>query len=165
MTENYRHIIPISGKDSATTAIVQMAYQPDLDYEFIYNDTFAELPEVDLWLKRMEEYLRKPIFRIGENLTDIIYDQGILPSRRVRFCTRLSKIYPMEDWIAKDNRPAKLYLGIRADEQRIGYVSTRNNIEPVYPLQDMGITLPLVYDILDARELTPQISFGNRYMA
>lgn len=152
---DYRHVIPISGKDSAATAIVQQAYHPEYEYEYIYNDTFSELPEVDVWLKKMESYLNKPIVRIGANLEDIIYDQGILPSRRVRFCTRLSKIYPMEDYFSKQNRPVKLYLGIRADEQRVGYQTTRSNIESIYPLQEMGINLQLVYEILDARQLTP----------
>ncbi len=142
---DFRHIIPISGKDSAATAIVQMARQPELNYEFIYNDTMSELPEVDNWLRLMESYLEAPIHRIGANLEDIIYEQGILPSFHTRFCTRLAKIYPMEDWIAKDNKPAKIYLGIRADEERIGYESKRSSIVPVYPLQELGITLSLSF--------------------
>lgn len=155
VTDNFRHIIPISGKDSAATAIVQKTRQPELNYEFIYNETMAELPEVDTWLSRMEVFLEAPIARIGANLEDIIYEQGILPSFHKRFCTRLAKIYPMEDWVAKEDRPAKIYFGIRADEQRVGYESKRSSIIPVYPLQELGIDIDLVYSILDKEELAP----------
>ena len=52
-----KHIIPISGKDSLTTAIVQINRQPDLNYEFIYNDTGAELPETYEWINKIEQQL------------------------------------------------------------------------------------------------------------
>lgn len=50
-----RYIIPISGKDSLATAIFQTTYQPNLPYEFIFNDTGSELPEVYKWLDNIEK--------------------------------------------------------------------------------------------------------------
>lgn len=40
-----RHIIPISGKDSLCTAIVQRQAEA-LEYEYLFNPTGSELPEV-----------------------------------------------------------------------------------------------------------------------
>lgn len=153
-----RHLIPISGKDSAATAVVQIARNPDLDYEFFFNPTGSELPESDAWLSKMEAYLGKPILRIGENLEDIIHEEGILPNHSRRFCTRLSKIFPMENYIGRD--PAYVYYGIRADEQRVGYQSmSKTNIVPVYPLKELGLGIRQVWGILDERGLLPPAFF------
>lgn len=156
-----RHIIPISGKDSLTTAIVQQAARPELDYEYFYNVTEAELPEITDWLAKVEGYLGKPIVRVGENLTAIIEAQGILPSMHKRYCTRLAKIYPMERYIG--DTPATLYFGLRADEMdRVGYHTTTHTITPAYPLQTMGIELAHVYHILGSRDLMPPDFFWQR---
>jgi 3'-phosphoadenosine 5'-phosphosulfate sulfotransferase (PAPS reductase)/FAD synthetase len=151
-----RHIIPISGKDSLWTAIVQKRRAPDLPYEYMFNDTGAELPDTYEWLDKVEKYLDSPIVRVGENLEDMIYEQNFLPSPRARYCTRTSKIYPMEDWIGKD--PAYVYYGIRADEQREGYnpnKSKKHDIRPMYPLVEEGQTLNDVYQGLHELGLLP----------
>src|SRR6478672_8471604 len=106
-----RHIIPISGKDSLATAIVQIKRQPELDYEFVFNPTGAELPIVFEWLSKVEGYLGKEIVRIGRDLYEIIEDNNFfLPSRLARYCTRQSKIEPFEKWIGKDD--CIVYYGI-----------------------------------------------------
>ena len=66
-----RHIIPISGKDSLTTALVVMNDThtlQKLDLEYIYNDTGAELPETYEWLSKVENQLGIKINRIGKDL-------------------------------------------------------------------------------------------------
>jgi hypothetical protein len=159
-----KHLILISGKDSATTAIVQNTRRPDIDYEYLFNDTYAELPEVNQWLDKMSDYLGKPIKRIGKNLEDIIMEQGGLPGYGGfgRFCTRMAKIMPMEDYIGKEK--AFIYYGLRADEmERTGYTKNdKFDITPVYPLREMGITLPLVWRILQDRDLLPPAFFWQR---
>lgn len=75
-----RYIIPISGKDSAATAVVQMARQPDLPYEFLFCDVKMELPETYAWIARLEEKLGIDIRRIGRSLEDVIIEQNMLPS-------------------------------------------------------------------------------------
>ena len=59
-----RHIIPISGKDSLATAIVQKRISPDIEYEYVFNPTGAELPEVFEWLDKVEVYSALVLFRI-----------------------------------------------------------------------------------------------------
>lgn len=151
-----RHIIPISGKDSLATAIVQREYKPDLDYEYIFNQTGMELPEVYTWLDKASEFLHSPIERLGANLFDIIRDEGILPAHKQRFCTRLSKIFPMEEFFTGEE--CIIYYGLRYDEGfREGYKSRNKSIllTPSYPLRDLRLGLPEVWIILEQRDLLP----------
>lgn len=147
-----RHIIPISGKDSLATALVQTAREPSLHYEYVFNDVGAELPDTYEWLDRVEETMGWEIQRIGSDLKEVIRDQGILPSVRMRFCTRMSKIQPMQEWLGGES--VTIYYGIRADEERDGYVPIENQ-EVRYPLKEFGIDLDGVYRILDSQDLHP----------
>jgi hypothetical protein len=45
--------------------------------------------------------------------------------------------------------PVVSYVGIRADEDREGYISTKPNIKPVFPFREDGIRLNDVYRILE----------------
>ncbi len=155
-----RHIIPISGKDSLATALFQMAKEPNLPYEFMFNPTGAELPEVYEWLDKVEAYLGKPIIKIGRDLRTIINidNNGFLPSYKDRFCTRQAKIEPMELFIGKS--PCYVYYGIRADENREGYNNSgKQNIVPVYPLAEAGIGIKMVYAIVNKAGLKPPTFF------
>jgi len=154
-----RHLIPISGKDSLATALVQTARQPEFEYEYVYNDTTLELPETYEWLDKVEQTIGAKILRIDKNLDTVIHEQGILPSPRRRFCTKYSKIYPMNDYIGKNK--AVLYLGIRADENRVGRQDTPN-ITCRYPLKELGIDLQMVYRIVDGKNLRPPAFFWSR---
>lgn len=147
-------IIPISGKDSLATAIVQREREPDRPYTYFFNAVGSETPDVDQWLDRVETTLAIQIVRVGESLIDIIELQGILPSIHARYCTRKAKIEPMEHFIGDDY--AIVYYGIRADEQRAGYNnSTSPNITPIYPLRDLGLGINDVYKLLQDRQLLP----------
>lgn len=148
-----RHVIPVSGKDSCATAVLQIAREPGLPYELFFNDVGAELPETYAWLDKVEAKVGRPVVRVGKSLEKVIFDQGILPSHDRRFCTRLGKIKPMEDWLGGDE--ATVYFGIRADEDRVGFVPTRYNIRPLYPLKELGVGLPLVYAVLGKLDLLP----------
>lgn len=160
-----RHIILISGKDSTATALVQMAREPDLEYEFVFNPTGAEVPEVYEWLDKVSAKLGKPIARAGRNLKDIIYEKGIIPNAQTRFCTQLSKIYPLEDFVGTE--AVFVYYGLRADEPfRVGYQpkgkGRGSNIIPMYPLCELGLTLPQVWSIVEKADLLPPAFFWQR---
>lgn len=152
-----RHIIPISGKDSLATALVQTTRHPELDYHFIFNDTGAELPETYQWLEKVEQKTGWKIDRIGKPLEAIINKQnGFLPSIKARYCTREAKIRPMEARLKLDDSPVTIYYGLRADESRTGYVPVANaKIKPAYPLQDLGIDINGVWAILASQDLLP----------
>lgn len=148
-----RHIIPISGKDSLATALVQMAHEPERDYEFFTNVVGKELPPFYDWINQVGGELGKKITLVGENLAEIISEKGILPSPRVRFCTREAKIRPMEQWIGQDT--ATIYYGLRADEMaREGY-RDNERLQARYPLREHGIDLLGVWTILEYKNLLP----------
>ncbi len=154
-----RYIIPISGKDSLATALVQLKHEPDLPYEFVFNPTGAELPCVFEWLSKVEKYLGKPIVRVGRDLLELIEDNNyFLPSRLARYCTRQCKIEPFEKWIGVDE--CFVYYGIRADEKRAGYENSRYpNIQPRYTLQEQGFGINEVYEIINFAGLKPPTFF------
>ncbi len=67
----------------------------------------------------------------------------------------------MEDYFGND--PTYVYYGIRADEQRVGYIATKGkNIMPVYPLIELGITVDDVYTKLNAIGLLPPAYFWDK---
>jgi len=154
-----RHIIPISGKDSLATALVQRKIAPELDYEYVFNPTGAELPCVFEWLDRVSVYLGKEIVYVGKNLLEVIEDYNFfLPSRLARYCTRECKIEPFEEWIGVDD--CIVYYGIRADEVRGGYVNNRYpNITSSYPLKDNNLGINEVYQIINEAGLKPPTFF------
>jgi hypothetical protein len=150
-----RHLVLVSGKDSLAAALVQTTRHPSLTYEFLFNDVRTELPETYEWLTRVEAKTGWKIERVGKSLPEAISRYGgFLPSPRARYCTKECKIEPTEDYIGADD--CTVYYGLRADEQRIGYVPIgKPNITPAYPLIEAGVDLQGVYAILDAQGLTP----------
>ncbi len=143
-----RHVLGISGgKDSSALAIHMRDRVPEMEYFFC--DTGAELPETYDYLNRLEAALGKPITRLNST-RDFdhwleVY-QGTLPSPQMRWCTKNLKIKPLEAWIGDDD--AISYVAIRADENRLGYISTKPNITAVFPFREDGIDRPGVDRIL-----------------
>jgi 3'-phosphoadenosine 5'-phosphosulfate sulfotransferase (PAPS reductase)/FAD synthetase len=145
-----RHVLGLSGgKDSAALAIYLKDKGTVPDMEYFFCDTGAELPEVYDFIDRMEDYLGKEVVRLnsGRNFDHHLKMYGgYLPSPRQRWCTRVMKIEPFERFVGDDD--ALSYIGIRADEQRDGYISTKKNIKPVFPFIREGIARDDVFRIL-----------------
>ncbi len=144
-----RHVLGLSGgKDSSALAIYMRERVPEMEY--VFCDTGKELPETYEFLTRMEAYLGKPIKRLmSERDFDHYLDvfNGYLPSSRMRWCTRLLKLKPFEQYVGDD--PVINYVGIRADEQREGYISTKPNIRSVFPFREGNIAKADVFRILE----------------
>lgn len=166
-----RHIVSVSGgKDSAALAVYLKVHHPEIPAEYVFCDTGTELPETYEFLERMEAVLGVEIKHVnalemmgvrpkpGRNAFDWILKErygGYLPNPRMRWCTRVLKIKPFEHFVG--NTKCFSYIGIRADEDREGYVSNkkppvlseRPNITPVYPLREAGIRFTDVVSILE----------------
>jgi hypothetical protein len=143
-----RHILSLSGgKDSTALAIYLRDRIPDLEY--VFCDTGEEMRETYEYLDRLEAYLGRPINRLNpdrpfSHFLDIY--RGVLPDARTRWCTRKLKIMPFERFVGHDR--VINYIGIRADENRKGYISHKPNIEPRYPFVEDGIVKEDVLRIL-----------------
>jgi hypothetical protein len=149
MAERVRHVLGLSGgKDSAALAVLMHKRVPEMEYFFC--DTGKELPET-------YEFLDKLKARLGIAITYLAAERGfdhwlelkrgVLPSPRMRWCTEYLKIKPLEEWIGND--PTISYIGIRADERREGYVSTKPNITPRFPFKEEGLAKADILRILE----------------
>jgi 3'-phosphoadenosine 5'-phosphosulfate sulfotransferase (PAPS reductase)/FAD synthetase len=144
-----RHILGLSGgKDSSALAVYMKHRVPDMEYYFC--DTDKELSETYEYIAKLEAFLGKPVIRLN---SDRGFDHwlkiygGYLPSSRMRWCTRQLKLKPFEKYVGDDE--AVSYVGIRADENREGYISTKPNIKARFPFKEDGITHADVLRILD----------------
>lgn len=149
----YRHVMGISGgKDSAALAIYLKDHYPAVHerVEYFFSDTGAELQEVYEFLDKLEAYLGKEIVRLSSGRD---FDHwlklygGFLPSAKARWCTRHMKIKPFEDFVGDD--PVVSYIGIRADENREGYISKKDTIKAVFPFIEDGLVREDIFRILE----------------
>src|SRR5882762_8823759 len=148
MTET-RHILCMSGgKDSTALALYMRDRIPEM--EFVFCDTDKELTETYDYLNQVEAFLGKKIIHLNAKAGfDHWLDAfgGYLPSPSIRWCTKMLKLKPFEAYVGEGQVIS--YVGIRADEDRIGYISTKSNIKTVYPLKEAGIDYAGVMKILD----------------
>ena len=149
-----RHILLLSGgKDSTALALYMHDTRPEIDLEYLFTDTQKELDETYQYMSRIEAYLGKDIIKLRSDENERGFDHylklydGYLPSAQMRWCTKNLKIKPFEEYIGDE--PAYLYIGIRADEHREGYISTKPNLIPVYPFKEDGIVKEDVIRILE----------------
>lgn len=148
-----RHVLGISGgKDSAALAVYIKDNYPQIaeKMEYFFTDTGAELQEVYDTLDQLEAYLGTKIYRLGHgrdfNHMLMMHDYS-LPSARSRWCTRAMKLKPFEDFVGDD--AVISYVGIRADENREGYISHKKNIQAIFPFIDEGVVRDDVFQILE----------------
>lgn len=149
MGKQIRHILGLSGgKDSTALAVLMHKQVPQMEYFFC--DTHQELEETYEYLERIKARLGIKIRYLSEergfdHWLDVY--GGALPSPQMRWCTKQLKIKPLEKFVGDDE--AISYIGIRADEQRDGYISTKLNIKPVYPFKEQGLVKADIYRILE----------------
>ena len=109
--------------------------------EYVFCDTGEELPETYEYLFKLEAQLGLKIVRLNPERNFRYYlklYKGMIPDSNSRWCTRLLKLLPFENYVGLDS--VLLYVGIRADESsRKGYVSKKPNIKPVFPFVKDGI--------------------------
>lgn len=149
MSNEPRHILSLSGgKDSAALAIYMRDRIPQMEY--VFHDTEKELPETYEYLDRLAALLGK---KIHSTRPDYSFDKwlevfgGMIPSSQRRWCTRQLKLKPFEDFVGDD--PVINYVGLRADEERVGYISSKSNITTVYPFREDGLVKKDIVRILE----------------
>lgn len=140
MTKKIRHVLGISGgKDSTALAIYLREKYPSLEIEYYFCDTGKELDETYDLLKNLAVFLGKKITYLkGVEVEGVApfdhflkLNRGYLPSSSARWCTQKMKLAPFEKFIGNDL--AVSYVGIRGDEDREGYISTKPNIQTIFP--------------------------------
>jgi len=142
MSNPIRHLLGISGgKDSAALAIYMKSKYPSLNVEYYSCDTGKELDETYQLIRNLEVYLGLKINLLqgAQNSSEEPFDHflkmygGYLPSSTSRWCTKKLKLEPFEKYIGEDLSIS--YVGIRGDEDREGYISTKKNIQSIFPFR------------------------------
>lgn len=153
-----RHVLGISGgKDSAALAVYMRDRHPELDIDYFFTDTGEELPEVYEFLSMLEGYLGKPIARLNPRRDFRFWLREynhFLPSPQTRWCTKMLKLAPFEQWVrpwlAAGDKVTS-YVAIRADEDyREGYTTKAANLFVKLPFREAGIDKAGVLDILES---------------
>jgi 3'-phosphoadenosine 5'-phosphosulfate sulfotransferase (PAPS reductase)/FAD synthetase len=144
-----RHVLALSGgKDSSALAVYMRERVKNMEY--VFCDTGEELEETYEYINKLQDFLcTKVTWLKSEKDFRYFVDlyNGVLPDARTRWCTRMLKLKPYEDFLGDD--PVISYVGIRADEpHRKGYISTKPNIKPVFPFVEDNIRLEDVQRIL-----------------
>ena len=144
-----RHILGLSGgKDSTALAVLLHKEIPEMEYFFC--DTHKELQETYDYLDRIKARLGIKNHYLSEKRGFdhwLAIHDGLLPSPKMRWCTVKMKIKPFEDFVGNDE--AISYIGIRADENRDGYMSTKPNIKPVFPFKERGLVKADILQLLE----------------
>ena len=150
-----RHVLGISGgKDSAALAIYMKGKYPNLDMEYYNTDTGCELVETDLLINRLESYLGGiKRLRAAEGSPEatpfehfLKASGNFLPSPQQRWCTQKMKLAEMERFVG--DSPTISYVGIRGDEDREGYVSTKPNIQAIFPFRRNIWSVDVIHHVL-----------------
>ena len=150
-----RHILGISGgKDSAALAIYLKLKYPNMKIEYYNSDTGCELAETELLIDRLSAYLGTiKRLRAAEGSPEPTPFEhflkamgGFLPSVQQRWCTKKMKLEEFERYAGNDY--AVSYVGIRGDEERDGYISSKPNIQAVFPFRRNIWSLDVINKVL-----------------
>lgn len=163
-----RHVLGISGgKDSAALAIYLKTKYPSLELDFYSSDTGKELDETYQLIQNLEIYLgiKINILKGAENSSEVPFDHflkmygGYLPSSSVRWCTKKLKLEPFEKYVGTDNVVS--YVGIRGDEDREGYISTKKNIQSIFPFRKNIWSEDVIAKALSNQNIEQVISYSK----
>jgi 3'-phosphoadenosine 5'-phosphosulfate sulfotransferase (PAPS reductase)/FAD synthetase len=167
-----RHVLGISGgKDSAALAVYMKVNYPDLDIEYYTSDTGKELEETYKLIDNLENYLGKKIVRLRafEDSSEDPFDHklkslgGFLPSAQFRWCTKNLKLDTFEAFVGDD--PVVSYVGIRGDEEREGYISTKSNIQSIFPFRQNIWSEDVIRKVLKNENIDFLIKESGNYTA
>lgn len=169
-----RHVLGISGgKDSAALAIYLKTKYPSIDLEFYTCDTGKELEETYQLIRNIEVYLgiKINLLQAAATSSEDPFDHflkmygGFLPSSQARWCTKKLKLEPFENYVGTS--PVISYVGIRGDEDRDGYISTKKNIQSIFPFRKNIWSQDLISKMLTNQnleqliEMSKNIDFGK----
>lgn len=164
-----RHILGISGgKDSAALAIYLKQTYPLLKIEYYNSDTGCELAETETLINRLEAYLGKiERLRAAEGSPEptpfhhfLKAMGGFLPSPQARWCTKKMKLDKFEEYVGDDY--AVSYVGIRGDEDRDGYISSKPNIQAVFPFRKNIWSIDVINKFLHKENLDQIVDIYER---
>jgi len=156
--------IAFSGGVESTTMCLLFGNKADA----IFADTGAEHRELYDRIELVEQAVREfhdndfKIIKVKNkkysSLQEYITQSKFFPSFRQRFCTRMFKIEPIDDFLSQlEGEEVELMIGLNADEgdRRTGNLGKLPFVKYTYPLVDAGINRAKCEQILKAVNLHP----------
>ena len=136
------------GADSTACAI--LLKERGVEFEPVFADTGAELPETYWTLGRLQEWLGQKITVVtNRSFFGLLIEWGFfLPSGRQRWCTSSLKIFPLNMYQGED---CEVVVGIRADEKH--RMRPDNKPKQVYPLVEKQMGKSDVIELCKSRGL------------
>ena len=122
------------------------------------------MAETEKLINRLEAYLGK-IVRLKAAEDSVLENPfehylkamgGFLPSPQARWCTKKMKLDKFEEYVGNDY--AVSYVGIRGDEDRDGYISSKPNIQAVFPFRKNIWSLDVINKVLHNENLEQLIA-------
>lgn len=150
-----RHVLGISGgKDSAALALYMREKYPDLSIDYYNSDTGCDLNETEQLIRELESVLGNITkLKAAEGSPEptpfhhfLKASGGYLPSPQARWCTQKMKLAEFEKYVGDE--PTISYVGIRGDEEREGYVSTKSNIQAIFPFRRNIWSMDVIHKVL-----------------
>lgn len=142
------------GIDSTALALLMPDATP------VFTDTGDEFDELYTHIQRFEAVTGRKVHKLiqREDLPQYVLRSKFLPNHGARFCTRMFKIEPMNSFL-RDNLPAELMIGLRADEpedKRVGNLTEIPDLDISYPLRKQGVTLADCIRVCLEHDLLPR---------
>lgn len=145
------HIVLISGGKDSTAMALRLNEVEPRKYIYVCSPTGDELPEMEKHWLGLEDVLGQPIIRLRDpeysTLESLIDHFQMLPNFRSRWCTRILKLELAEQFYNLI-KPAILYIGLRADEEREGNKLFDDHLEQRFPMREWGWTIETVWSYL-----------------
>ncbi len=148
--------IAYSGGVESTTMLMLFGHMANA----LFADTGWEHKPLYDWLDKVEASTGYKITRVqrqDETLPQYIRRSKYYPSPMARFCTRMFKIEPMDDFL-RSRVPCELMIGLNYDErnERTGNHGLVEGVTYSYPLVDLKIDRATCIAALTKRDLLPK---------
>lgn len=139
------------GADSTALALLHPEATP------VFTDTGWEFDELYEHIDKFERVTGREVHRIQPEMTlpEYIRKYKFFPNHGARFCTRVMKIEPMDEFL-KSQTPCELWIGLRADEDRTGNAGEVDGCTYRYPLAEAGMDRMDVIKVCLEQDLLPR---------
>jgi hypothetical protein len=159
-----KSFISFSGGVESTTMCVLFGGKADAifaDTGFEHQQIYDRIELVEYWCKsfhRQDFHIH--IIKNSEygSLIDYIKEAKFYPNFQSRYCTRMFKIEPIDDFLEQfKEEGVELMIGLNADEieMRGGNHGNKKFVQYSYPLADNGLNRDACIDILNKVNIAP----------
>jgi len=127
-----------------------------MDFEAVFVDHGGDWPETYEYFKYFVETGRpvtvlKPDVQGHSNIYQYAWDKEMVPAMQIRWCTRLFKIEPVNNYVEK---PCFMHLGIDAGEAKRAKLNAKKGIESRWLLIENDLDREGCIDLIKSHGLT-----------